>query len=62
MPELPLLSGLGLRRQAGRLKMAVEGAIHATKRHQHVFETFMDALHESGFDVVEVRDPPEGGE
>ena len=58
MSEQPL-SGLGLRRQGARLKTAVESAIHATKRRQDVFDLFIDALHQSGFDVVEIpRDPP----
>lgn len=56
--QSPLLSGMEIKRQTGQLKAAVESAVNETKRKQHVFETFMDALHASGFDVVQIPEPP----
>lgn len=49
------LSGLSLAKQSSRLKVAVGGALEATKRYpQYKFERFMEALHASGFDVQEI--------
>lgn len=57
MPD-KMLSGLEMARQGKRLTAAIDGALDATKRYpQYRTQRFLEALHASGFDVVEVAPP-----
>lgn len=56
-PKMPeRMSSTELLKRGGRLKLAVMGAIDATKNHpQYRFERFIEALHANGFQVEEIE-------
>ena len=51
------LSSIRVMRHGDRLKIAVLGAVSATKHHpQYVYERFIEALHANGFQVTEIEE------